>query len=933
MRRSLRDVRGLLAPALISGVLLAAALVYLRSAALRGAEQLSGSLSQVIAEQTARTLQSVDGELQLTILHLDMLRREGRLDAGSGRALLRARLPGLPYVRAFWVVDAAGRVVLESGEASIGRPVADTPYFQAFRRDPTLDLFVGGVQRSRVTGRWMIPMARPIRDAAGGVREILVAAVDPPYVEQLWRGVDLGASGAIVLYQRDGQLMVRSPPDEQLMGRDYSGLALFGKFLPAAPSGQFIRVSAVDGRKRVFGYRQLPTYPQLVVVVGLGVREALAPWRHFAALTAGTWALAVIVALMLTLQMRRHARSRRRHEHRFAQLAQAVPQIVFIASPRGALEFVSQRWTEVTGRSPEDALGAGWQQVVHPDDRATMVATLMAKMATGEAVELEHRLLCRDGVYRWQLLRAVPVAEEGRDVPTWFGTATDIDELKQAQQRLARQAEQLRMAGRLTRMGVWHLDLRTGRVTLSEEVAATMDLPPGVEPSTEQVFSMIADPRAREHTQRAVSASSASGEPFDLEVELVTATGRHVWVRSLGEAVRDPLTGDVVAIQGAHQDVTLRVLMMDEIRHLNAGLEERIADRTAQLARQEALFRTLAEQAPLPFWTVDPRGSVTFLSRAWYALVGGAPPDGHGEAWLQWIHPDDVPVVQHNWIRSMVTGNAYAGTRRIRARDGTYHTMNYRAEPVRDAQGEILFWVGIDSDITDLMANEAALRLANKQLESFSYSVSHDLQSPLQRVASYARLLGEELGALAPAKAQHYLARIQANAETMSQLIEALLALAHVSEVEVIRATVNVSDQATEILQRLQTEDPGRRVAWRVEPGLAVIGDARLMRSVLENLIGNAWKFTAQRAQAEIVVGGSRERGEFFVRDNGCGFDMAYADRLFGTFQRLHDADEFPGTGIGLATVARAISRLGGRVWAHAEPGAGATFSFTLPQA
>jgi light-regulated signal transduction histidine kinase (bacteriophytochrome) len=111
------------------------------------------------------------------------------------------------------------------------------------------------------------------------------------------------------------------------------------------------------------------------------------------------------------------------------------------------------------------------------------------------------------------------------------------------------------------------------------------------------------------------------------------------------------------------------------------------------------------------------------------------------------------------------------------------------------------------------------------------------------------------------------------------------------------------------------------------------MGDARLMRSVLENLVGNAWKFTSHRPQAEIVVGGSRQRGEFFVKDNGCGFDMAYADRLFGTFQRLHDADQFPGTGIGLATVARAISRQGGRVWAQAVPGEGATFFFTLPQA
>jgi PAS domain S-box-containing protein len=415
-------------------------------------------------------------------------------------------------------------------------------------------------------------------------------------------------------------------------------------------------------------------------------------------------------------------------------------------------------------------------------------------------------------------------------------------------------------------------------------------------------------------------------------VELVTPTGRQVWVRSVGEPVPGE-DGTAVAIQGAQQDITLRMLMMEEIRGLNASLEERIAERTAQLARQEALFRTLAEQAPLPFWTVDPSGGVTFLSRAWYALAGGAPPDWHGRKWMALIHPDDVPAVQHNWIRSIVTGDPYAGTRRIRARDGSYHTMTYRAVPVRGDGGEILFWVGVDTDITDLMANEAALRLANKQLESFSYSVSHDLQSPLQRVSSYARLLQQELPPAADGRVQHYLARIQANADSMAQLIEGLLALAHVTEVEIIRAAVNLSDMAIEILQRLHSEQPQRHVSWRVEPGLSVMGDVRLLRSVLENLLGNAWKFTARERAPEIVVGGSSERGEYWVRDTGCGFDMAYADRLFGTFQRLHSVDEYPGTGIGLATVARAISRQGGRIWAQAAPGQGATFFFTLPPA
>lgn len=650
--------------------------------------------------------------------------------------------------------------------------------------------------------------------------------------------------------------------------------------------------------------------------------EAGTGWGATAALAA---------ALVLALQSWRQWRGRKRTEERLLQLSNAVPQIVFMADHRGQVQFVSSRWVEVTGLRRRDAMGDGWQQAVHPDDREAMVRKLREMVRRGEVFEVEHRLRTADGSYRWQLLRASPLQQDGKAAASWLGTATDIDALKRAQEQAREQAERLRMAGRLTRTGSWRADLATQRLALSDEAAAVLDLPPDATPTLQEVFALLVPeslPRARE----AVDACVEQGVPFDIEVELVTLAGREVCVRTIGEPVYGE-DGKVVAIQGAQQDITLRRLMMEEIRRLNASLEERIAERTAQLGRQEALFRTLAEQAPLPFWTVDPSGGVTFLSRAWYELVGGAPPDWHADKWLALIHPDDVPAVQHNWIRSMATGDPYAGTRRIRARDGSYHTMTYRAVPVRGEGGEILFWVGVDTDITDLMANEAALRLANKQLGSFSYSVSHDLQSPLQRVSSYARLLEQELAQQPTGRAHHYLSRIQGNADTMAQLIEGLLALAHVSEVEIIRSAVNLSDMATEILQRLEAEHPQRSVSWRVEPGLSVLADVRLMRSVMENLLGNAWKFTGREPAPEIVVGATGGRGEYFVRDTGCGFDMAYADRLFGTFQRLHGADEYPGTGIGLATVARAISRQGGRIWAEAAPGQGATFYFTLPPA
>lgn len=921
----------LLAVALSVTALLALALWYLRTQALRVAVDRTDALAEVIAEQTTRTLQSVDDRLQLAAARLDVLAEAGELGQETAHPVLRGLTQDLVFVRNIWVLDLSGRILLQSDRGDIGRAMRDREYFQVYQRQPATGVFIGPLIRSRITGGWIMTVSRPLRDGQGRLQGVITAAVEPPYFEKLWRRIDTGDGGAVALFRRDGQLLMRSPPRPTQIGSNFSGQPLFRDLLPVAAQGSFELRSEFDGVERLVSYRQLEAYPQLVVTVGSSRAEVLAPWGRFAALTGAVWTLAVVLALALLGQVRRQSGIRARTERRFRELAQAMPQIVFVTDAQGHVEFTSRRWQELTGMAPEQALVRGWRAALHPDDVAPTMERLAQGLATGQELEQEARLRARDGSYRWHLLRAVPVREGEGDHVSWFGTATDVHELKVAQERLREQSDLLRLAGRLARMGGWRLDVAAQQITWSEEAAAILDLPADVRSSVQDVTAMFT-PTSLAASLHALQECVNAGTPFDVEVEVVTAGGRRVWLRSIAQAVRDA-DGRIVAVQGAQQDITPRMRMVEEIRHLNATLEAKVARRTAELARQEALFRTLAEQAPLPFWTVNPRGEVTFFSRAWYAMVGGAPPRWHGLEWLDLVHPDDLRDVQDKWLRSSREGTVYAGTRRLRAQDGSYHTTSYRAAPVRDAYGEILFWVGIDTDITDLMANEAALRLANKQLEAFSYSVSHDLQSPLQRMQSFGKLLAEELGDDAGPRALHYLARIRANADAMAQLIEGLLALAYVSEVEVIRAPVNLSDIAREILQRLHLDQPQRRVDWSVEPGLAVMGDARLMRSVMENLLGNAWKFTAECAAARIVVGGSPERGEYFVRDNGAGFDMAYVDRLFGTFQRLHDTDRFPGTGIGLATVARAVTRQGGRIWARAAPGEGATFFFTLPAA
>ncbi len=228
---------------------------------------------------------------------------------------------------------------------------------------------------------------------------------------------------------------------------------------------------------------------------------------------------------------------------------------------------------------------------------------------------------------------------------------------------------------------------------------------------------------------------------------------------------------------------------------------------------------------------------------------------------------------------------------------------------------------------------QSELQIANRELEAFSYSVSHDLRAPLRSIDGFSRALLEDYANKLDAEGKEDLQTVRAASQRMGQLIDDMLTLAKVTRSEIHRAPVDLSALAVAIADELQKASPGRRVEFVLTPGIIAQADARLMRIVLDNLLGNAWKFTGKQPSARIEFGRTTQDGfsAHFVRDNGGGFDMAYAQKLFGAFQRLHTLDEFPGTGIGLATVQRIIHRHGGRVWAKSAPGQGATFYFTLP--
>ena len=224
------------------------------------------------------------------------------------------------------------------------------------------------------------------------------------------------------------------------------------------------------------------------------------------------------------------------------------------------------------------------------------------------------------------------------------------------------------------------------------------------------------------------------------------------------------------------------------------------------------------------------------------------------------------------------------------------------------------------------------LECKNKELEAFSYSVAHDLRTPLRSVDGFSQALLEDYSDKLDDVGKQYLRYVRESAQQMGQLIDDLLSLSRVTRGDFEREQVDLTAITSSVATRLQKQHAGRKVELVVADGIVAAGDVRLLTIALENLLGNAWKFTGKRANARIEVGSSNNRGRrtYFVRDNGAGFDMTYASKLFGVFQRLHSVSEFEGTGIGLATVDRVVRRHGGRIWAESEVGSGATFFFTL---
>ncbi|HEX7554471.1 MAG TPA: ATP-binding protein, partial [Geothrix sp.] len=507
------------------------------------------------------------------------------------------------------------------------------------------------------------------------------------------------------------------------------------------------------------------------------------------------------------------------------------------------------------------------------------------------------------------------------------------------QAALRSQEEMLTRMSRMAKVGGWGFDVATGAGEWTDEVARIHDLDPSVPVSAAMGLNYYAE-GSRPAIEQAVREAIELARPYELELEILSAKGVAKWVRTQGQPVVED--GRVVRVQGSLQDITDRKQVEADLRESRATLQAALASMTDAVFISDSEGRFIDfNEAFATFHRFSSKEECARTFAEYPAFLEVYLPDGEVAPVEQWAVPralrGETATNAEYTLRRKDTGETWVGS--------------YSFAPIRDEDGAIVGSVVAGRDITEQKRiQEEILRLnsglerrveertaelgaANHELEAFCYAVSHDLRAPLRAMSGFTQALVEDHGAIQPPEARTYLDQIVLGSRRMGELIDGLLTLSRSTLGDLRREPVNLSALARSVKAELQQIDPTRRVDWQIDLGLWVQGDPRMLLVALRNLLGNAWKYTAQQPAPRIAFDAIDQEGAriFRVSDNGAGFDMAYAAKLFHPFQRLHRQDEFPGLGIGLATVQRIIHRHGGRITAKSLPGQGATFQFTLP--
>ena len=633
------------------------------------------------------------------------------------------------------------------------------------------------------------------------------------------------------------------------------------------------------------------------------------------------------------VERKKTERALRTSRAEFEAFVDSAPDAIVSVNREGRIVLVNSQTEKVFGYARDELLGKPVELLLpqryrnlHARHRSDYIASPTTR-PMGVGLELSGRR--KDGTDFPVEISLSPVQTQGDVLVT--SIVRDVTERKRVEAALARQTLRLQEQANLIELAHDAILMRDmdGRITFWNHGAQETYGWPAEEAigHTTHSFLQAEFPMPMDQVQ----AKLLEEGQWQGEVEHTTRDGTRIVIASRQVLQRDE-HNQPRAILEINRDITQR-----------KRAEEKLSE-------SEARFRTLVEQVQdYAIFGVDPEGRVTSWNAGAERVYGYA----------------SAEIVGHSIARFYSSGEAASDKLKreleIAAAEGVYEEVGPRVRKdgsrywadvlvsaLRDPNGDLRGFANVTRDITERKKSEeeiqklnqelehrvSELATVNQELEAFSYSVSHDLRAPLRGIAGFSQALVEDYNEVLDDQGKDYTRRIHSATQRLTQLIDDLLTLSRVTRSEMNREmSVDVSSIASAVGAQLRTMNPHRQVELVVAPKLVTRGDPRLLRIALENLIGNAYKFTSKVPQARVEFGSAgNENGKtiYFVRDNGAGFDMKYAAKLFGPFQRLHSTNEFPGTGIGLATVQRIIHRHGGRVWAESAIGQGATFYFTL---
>ncbi|MBA2376912.1 MAG: PAS domain S-box protein [Rubrobacteraceae bacterium] len=636
---------------------------------------------------------------------------------------------------------------------------------------------------------------------------------------------------------------------------------------------------------------------------------------------AGGAAVVVLLALFLLLSLRGRRRAvekaKRESEGLYENVVERIADGVFLfdADTTSVLEANAalcrllgyENSSEVVGKQIYDLIAHEKGEV---DEN-------IGKILGEDEVHIgERKYRRKDGTLVDFEVSAVAVFYEGRKVVCVI--ARDVSGRKESEEKIREAEERYRTLVEQVPAIVYIEDVETNETLYdSPQIEGILGYPRGICEEDPSYWEGIIHPDDRERVAEAESGSIERGS-FSIEYRVHAKNGRVVWVRDEARVVRDE-EGNPRFWQGVVSDITGR------------------KENEEALRESEERYRSLLRLSPNVL-AVQSGGNFVYMNEAGMEMLGASREDEViGKPILDFVHEDYKKAVRRR-IRDVGRGEAAEAMEQKWVRlDGSVIDMEAAAVPITyfgepSAQIVLRDVTGRKEAERETELRVGELSRSNAELEQFAHLIAHDLRAPLRSLDGFSRILLEDYSTKFDEEGRGYLERIRASSTKMSGMVEELLDLSRLTRAEIHTEDVDLSEMARSAAGSLRDSHPNRRVEVIVAGGLEAEGDKRLLATALANLMDNAWKFTARSPRPRVVFGMVEEGGRpvYFVRDNGVGFDMAHAGKLFGPFQKLHTESEFEGAGIGLAAVSRIIDRHGGRVWAEGEVGKGATFYFTL---